>query len=119
MKTENLQNYKEILFKRTEETHIFYFKYKDLKGFYVLDGDNKKWLTCDLIKFQQESVPTKRFFDIGENEQIQCFMINNNINDKDLQFVIDMILANKRQGTPRRYFVSDTKQKINIEFECE
>lgn len=113
-----IENYKEILIRRTEETHLFFFKYNELQGVYVLDGDDKRWITCDLMKYQPNPIPTTKFFDFADNEQVKCFLVERKSKDEDFQFVLNMIYSNKRQGTPRR-FINFEGEKVNIEFPCE
>ena len=119
---EQLQNYKEILIKRTPETQTFYFELKHLSGFYVLDGDKTKRLSlCTFGDKTARAGAEIRYFATNEGKQqgfVRLGDCDNGLNNSDdRELLMRLIHSNTRQGTPRKFIYTDKKERVAIEFE--
>ena len=132
LSAKELSKFKELLVKRSDKNHIYYFEFekeaprKTIKAFYVVDEDDKKWIS---VSAMSEIFPEKKydhfkskFIDITADNQQQFFIINpaENIGwasiDKEYKSMVKIIRENTKKGTPRKFLESIDKQKINIEY---
>lgn len=127
-----IRNYKEISINRSGNCKVYYFKFADnnsrnknkqIDGYYVIDEFDNKWLSvCAISSITQEDHYEKlrmKYFNINSEQQKSFYNISEMNKEKlinsDYRKLINIILANTRQGAPRRFIALSTGERINIE----
>lgn len=127
--------FKELLINKSDKNHIYFFTFKvdninlSISGYYVIDDQNQKWISvCAISSMIKENIYEKyrsKYFDINGDRQQQFYLIDANKflenldSEHEKSILIDLILCNKRQGTPRKFITCCNGEKVNIEMESK